>query len=169
MNIEYTPGKVHPNITTKGNSMREINRLPIKLKLLTSTYILQSNRAAFNQNTVNPVCQLCNRESEDIEHFLFNCEILEPQRKLVLCEIKEEYTILTGENYNDLSSKQQIGIILDCTNIPGIKPENLHKLEYHCRRLTYLLHSARYKSLLLLKPKRIRNSGRAINTVVQQT
>jgi hypothetical protein len=43
----------------------------------------------------------------------------------------KEYTILIGENLNDLSTKQQIGIILDCTNMPRIKPENLHKLEYH--------------------------------------
>ncbi len=33
MNITYTSGKIHPNIQTTNNSMIEINRLPVKLKL----------------------------------------------------------------------------------------------------------------------------------------
>ncbi len=57
MNITYTSGKIHPNMQTTNNSMRVINRLPVKLKLLTGTYILQANRVAFNQNEVDPTCQ----------------------------------------------------------------------------------------------------------------
>ena len=34
-------------------------RSQLKCKLLTGTYILQGNRAAFNQYTIDPTCKYC--------------------------------------------------------------------------------------------------------------
>ena len=64
----FACGKRHPLLRTLGN-IREVPRISTKLKLVTGTYILQSNRATFNQNCVDPVCLLCHQENETIEHF----------------------------------------------------------------------------------------------------
>ena len=166
MNIVYTPGKVHQNITTQGNSMREINRLPVKMKLLTSTYILQSTRAAFNQNEVNPTCQLCQETSEDMEHFLLNCKLLETSRNVIMTEISEKYRTLTNKTFHRLNTEQKIKVILDCTNIENILQSKLHTIEYHCRRLVYALHTERYRALSFIKPQKQKRCDRFINTLV---
>jgi hypothetical protein len=55
----YKPGKQHPLIYIKTVSTRDANRNPIKLKVVSGQYILQANRARFNQNQVDTICQLC--------------------------------------------------------------------------------------------------------------
>ena len=73
LNMElYTPGKPHPLLRIPIGSAREIPRFSTRLKLVTGTYILQSNRSAFNQNEVDPVCKLCEGDSETLEHFLIH-------------------------------------------------------------------------------------------------
>jgi len=152
MNVVYTPGRIHPNIDTRNNSVREINRLSIKMKLLTGAYILQSNRVSFNQNEVDPTCQMCGKAPEHIQHFILDCEILETFRQPILCEIVTELRTLTNEDYYSLNKNHQTDIILDCTHIKTQK--NISKIEFHCRRLLYSLHCARYRML------NIRNSRR---------
>ena len=49
----------------------------MKNKVLTRTYILQTNRVKFNQNEVKPVCQLYKEDDETLQHFLINCKSLE--------------------------------------------------------------------------------------------
>ncbi|VDI27410.1 Hypothetical predicted protein [Mytilus galloprovincialis] len=61
---QYSIGAPHPALSSVTTSTRDVSRLPVKLKLLTGTYQLQSTRAAFNQNQVDPTCQLCNLESQ---------------------------------------------------------------------------------------------------------
>ena len=51
----FACGKRHSLLRTLCN-IREVPRISIKLKLVTGTYILQTNRATFNQNQVDPVC-----------------------------------------------------------------------------------------------------------------
>ena len=45
-------------------------RAEVKCKLITGTYILQGNRATFNQHDVNPTCKLCHTDPETRQHFL---------------------------------------------------------------------------------------------------
>ena len=52
---EFSCGKRHSLLRTLGN-IREVLRTNTKLKLVTGTYMLQTNWAMFNQNQVNPVC-----------------------------------------------------------------------------------------------------------------
>ena len=61
-------------------STRDANRIPIKLKVVSGQYILQANRARFNQNQVDTICQLCGEEEENMEHFLLKCTILQAVR-----------------------------------------------------------------------------------------
>ena len=58
----FIVGKCHPAVKPYCYSNRDIYRIPVKNKILTGTYILQSNRAKFNQNEENPTCQLCQTE-----------------------------------------------------------------------------------------------------------
>jgi hypothetical protein len=62
------------------SSVRDANRIPVKLKLVIGTYIFQANRANFNQNKVDATCLLCNAEDEDMEHFLLRCSVLDELR-----------------------------------------------------------------------------------------
>ena len=52
-------GKTHPIWSTVRNSLIDNKRAQLKCKVLTGTYILQGNRAAFNQYTVDATCKLC--------------------------------------------------------------------------------------------------------------
>ena len=58
------PGKVHPVWAHVYSNTRDIVRAHIKVKLLTGSYTLQSNRARFNNNSVYPTCLLCGTEDE---------------------------------------------------------------------------------------------------------
>ena len=52
-------GKAHHVWSTVRNCLTDSKRAQLKCKLLTGTSILQGNRVAFNQNTVDPTCKLC--------------------------------------------------------------------------------------------------------------
>ena len=82
----FIVGKCHPAVKPYCYSNRDIYRIPVKNKILTGTYILQSNRAKFNQNEVNPTCQLCQTDNETLRHFLLGCHELESVRKPILKE-----------------------------------------------------------------------------------
>ena len=71
----YRPGVCHPLVTSFGD-LREVPCIAVKLKIVTVTYILQTTRAAFNQNAVNPTCLACNRDDETLRHFLLGCPVL---------------------------------------------------------------------------------------------
>ena len=53
-----------------------IKKAGIKARLMTGTYVLQSNRAKFNKYKVDPTCTLCGDGPEDQEHFLLRCRSL---------------------------------------------------------------------------------------------
>ena len=63
-------------------------------KILTGTCILQTNRVKFNQNEVNPTCQLCNSASETLQHFIIDCKFLESVRDPVLFDTKKVIKVL---------------------------------------------------------------------------
>ena len=56
----------------------------MKLKLVTGTYILRTNRAMFNQNQVDTVCILCHQENKTTEHFLLHCPALASHRDPII-------------------------------------------------------------------------------------
>ena len=51
--------QTHHVWSTVRNCLTDSKRAQLKCKLLAGTYILQGNRAAFNQYTVDPTCKLC--------------------------------------------------------------------------------------------------------------
>ena len=66
------------------------NRIPIRTKVATGNYILQSNRAKFNKCEVSATCKICNKEDETIEQYLISCIHLEPDREIFLKVIREQ-------------------------------------------------------------------------------
>ena len=46
---EYKPGKQHPLICISISSVRDANRITMKLKLVSGTYVFQANRANFTE------------------------------------------------------------------------------------------------------------------------
>ena len=52
-------GKSHHVWSIVRNCLTDNKRSQLKCKLLTGTYILQGNRAAFNQYTIDPTCKYC--------------------------------------------------------------------------------------------------------------
>ena len=62
---DYQNGKRHSVLQTIDNA-REIPQITVKLKLLTCTYILQTNRTVLNQNQIKSTCLtlLCKTEDE---------------------------------------------------------------------------------------------------------
>ena len=73
-------GKSHHVWSTVHNSIHDSRGAQLKSKLLTGTYILQGNRAAFNQYQVNSTCKLCSAAAETRQHFISECAFLQTER-----------------------------------------------------------------------------------------
>ena len=69
-------------------SARDTDRIPIKLKLVSGSYIFQSNRSKFNQSQIDATCLLCGEE--DLEHFLLRCQLRETTRQITIYAIDNE-------------------------------------------------------------------------------
>ena len=69
---------------------------------MSGQYILQANRAQFNQNQVDTRFQLCGEEEENMEHFLLKCTILRPVRYSVLDDIDIEFNKIIGKTFYKL-------------------------------------------------------------------
>ena len=67
------PGKVYPLWTSACLNLYSVQKSYVYVKIATSTYILQANRARFNQFAVSTRCPLCRDGSEDTRHFLLQC------------------------------------------------------------------------------------------------
>ena len=72
----YRIGKLHTTISTVRPSIMDGRRSPTKLRLLTGTYGLQTNRPAFNQH-YSTTCLLCKTVPETREHFICQCPALQ--------------------------------------------------------------------------------------------
>jgi hypothetical protein len=83
----YSNGKAHAALVSVQTSARGLARLPVKLRLMTGTYYLQSNKAAFNQNRIGPTCLVCQMEPETLEHFLLDCNVLAETREPYIAEL----------------------------------------------------------------------------------
>ena len=107
--VAYVPGRTHPLIQ-EVVGVRDVARIQTKLRLVTGTYVWQTNRSAFNQNQISPVCLLCRAEDETTEHFLLRCTALEIVWQPALMEILEIYVQHFGE---PVHSDILVQIILD--------------------------------------------------------
>jgi hypothetical protein len=83
----YSNGNAHAALASVQTSAKDIARLPVKLRLMTGTYYLQSNKAAFDQHRIDLTCLVCQMEPETLEHFLLDCKVLEETREPYISEL----------------------------------------------------------------------------------
>ena len=166
---EYMAKRIHPILTTNTSNCRDIIKLPIRTRFATGNYILQTNRAKFNQNDVSAVCRVCGKEDETISHFLISCTPLEAERMSLLKSLREQYIKvleLLNINMHDIDV-DFIHVIINPYHLvnycgTSLTSElcafiNIH-IEPACRTLIYKLHLHRYK-LLNLDQKRSRKNN----------
>jgi hypothetical protein len=142
-------GKVHPLFKINCHSAIDTAKLPIKSKLLTGTYILQSKRIRMYKNEIDPKCLLCAKEEENIEHFIQNCKSLSNVTNITLQELITTFNRL-GIEFAELSANEKLQDILDVTPVVKIKklsPASVVEKERLTRRLLYQLHIARYEMI----------------------
>ena len=148
---DYRPGNLHPTAQTNTCCSREVTRTAVKLKILTGTYILQSNRAAFNKNEVDPTCLLCGRSSETLAHFILHCAALEEVRRDVLSDISVYLYNPCEVQFHMLSEEEQLQLLIDVgktnvyQNCAYLRKFNVRaKYERLSRRLCFNLHERRF-------------------------
>ena len=81
LNFEnFQIGHVHKLWSSANYNQHSVHTAFIQVKLSVGTYILQSNKACFNQFQVSKLCPLCNCEIVSMEHFLLQCGELQRVR-----------------------------------------------------------------------------------------
>lgn len=155
---EMRVGKTHQVWSTLSTNCREITQAGVKARLLTNTYVLQSNRAKFNQYKVDDTCLLCENEPEDRCHFLLRCSALEAPRTHHLKQLMEiVVNESSAEEASIIVNNQQLTLqlILDCshpsiTSILTMSPTTIDSIERISRKLCYILHRHRSAQIKLL-------------------
>ncbi len=143
-------GQLHPVWTTTELCTYDAKRAAIKVKLLTSTYLLQATRAKFRQINTTAMCPLCEAGDEDKIHFLLSCEKLSESRERYLPLLITLARNVFENSYNTIVQDQFLisQIITDCTvladgYIMSHFRAELEDIEAMSRRLVYALHCRR--------------------------
>jgi hypothetical protein len=144
-------GKPHQIWTTLSTNPRDVKQAAIKVRLLTGTYVLQSNRARFNQHEVTSTCLLCEEEAETVCHFILRCKKLDQARIYHLNRLKE---VLYGNcSRNDVETllrnqSSMLQLLLDSSHSTiahtmNISMPLMEAVEEISRKLCYSLHVRR--------------------------
>lgn len=153
----YKPG-VRPTVIQDPSGVKDVPRIHTKTRLLTGTYILQTNRASFNQNQIDPVCLLCKKENETLEHFILHCDALEHIKSPIISDIQKicnETGVISDLN----NSNNMLQLILDCSVILSdgeTRDIDIKLIERQTRRLCHALHVERFRRLPQTVTKRKR-------------
>ena len=140
----YTVGKCHPAIKPVPLSKRDINWIPVKNKILTGSYILQTNRVKFNQNEINTECQLCWSADETLQHFLQDCLFLENTRKPNISDLTVLNKLLEVCPLVKRHSFQQL--VVDCSVIlEQCSRKNIQIIMDYAARYSKLELSSKYR------------------------
>ena len=128
-------------------------RAQLKCKLLTDSYILQGNRAAFNQHTVDPTCRLCSVAPETRQHFISECSVCERERQEFLDKLRNN-PILSGKVKDYMQTPEFLTqLVLDASMV--LDPRDIHSevldiLELQSREYVYKIHQRRITKLKLI-------------------
>ena len=117
--------------------LREVPRVAVKLKIVTDTHILQTTRAAFNQNTVYPMCLVCKEGHDTLQHFLLDCISLkqarDPELNQIrqLCSDNDRHVIPPGSSGNLLEMEPDSRTPASATESPGCEKYKKKKKFVH--------------------------------------
>ncbi|KAK3105653.1 hypothetical protein FSP39_002699 [Pinctada imbricata] len=133
-------GSIHPLWFTVDSNIRDTRRAITKARFLTGTYMVQSKLSRFNQNTVDPTCQLCQSSVENYQHVLLECGALLTYRKEYLCELSRVMTYHFGKGmWENLSKDVIMDIIMDVT-----RANVVHSMQLNTEQCTYIERISRY-------------------------
>ena len=110
--------KCHPIWSNIRNSVNDSRRAQLKCKLLTGTYILQANRAVYNQYQVDPACKFCSAASETRQHFVAECSVYENERN-IFKQRMANYTA-SCKNLQDSATSVVVDFLFIVTPIVGV-------------------------------------------------
>jgi len=133
----------------------DVTRSRTFLRLLTGTYIFLATQARFNQYPVDPTCQLCRTEPEDMVHFLATCPVLDVARQRYLAELR---TICPDLSLMTAGNPKIFCQLLLCPSklCPEGKQrpggDTLQGIYFINRRFIHSLHVQRNKFLISLHP-----------------
>ena len=117
-------GQSHPVWSTVRCSIMDNKRAQLKCILLTGTYILQGNRAAFNQHTVDPTCKLCSVAPETRQHFISECSVFERERQEFLDKLRNN-PVLSGKVKDYIQAPELLTqLVLDASMV--LDPRDTH-------------------------------------------
>ena len=97
-------GSSHYIWSTVRDNIHDSRRAQIKCKILTGTYILQANRATFNQYSVNLTCKLCCRDPEARQHFVGESAFFETERSVYIYRVTVNEPILLDGHISRLKN-----------------------------------------------------------------
>lgn len=139
-------GQTHPVWASVRNSLVDNRRAQIKCKLLTGSYILQGNRAAFNQYTVDATCKLCQAAPETRQHFIAECSAYTLERDAYAGKLKGSQIIPYVETV-DLSNPEVLTQLTLDGSAQVAKSEDLEVLELYSREYIEQIHRKRIARL----------------------
>lgn len=130
--------------TNAGSDTVSVHKANIHAKLLSGSYILQVNRAKFNQFVVSSLCPLCEGGSEDITHFMLVCGRLQEARKPFIEKLQSLLTDHRGRQWwSQLNSSDKVQLILDNSKFMDIDNTVRSHIWGIARGLCFVLHSRR--------------------------
>ena len=149
LQIQNQPLKqVHNVWKSVKHNISDVKAAEVKARILTQTYLVQSKRAKYDQK-INPVCTLCRKEEENLDHFLLRCAQLESIRRKHLDKIKECINNVVDNRYERIERDGKLlQLILDCTSRKincDVKEQEL--IESMTRAMCYELHLERSRKI----------------------
>ena len=145
----WNPNNIEYNVCSQiwaraGRDTVSVHKANIHVKLLSGTYILQKNKARFNQYEVSSLCPLCGIEPEDLVHFMLTCEKLEEARQPFITNLQKLITSHHGSHWwTQLGDRDRVQLILDNTKLTEINEPARMQIWDISRGLCYILHSKR--------------------------
>ncbi|KAK3102011.1 hypothetical protein FSP39_008101 [Pinctada imbricata] len=144
---DFKVGNIHSIWKHCNEDTLAVSKAGIKAKLLTGTYLLQSNVAKFQQKSETATCKLCGRQDETVEHFILICEAIEPQRKPFMEKFRKILEQHDVWNHIQVNKDLQLLSIINPGHwkVPLRLQDDgtLHDLESIGRGMCHALHRAR--------------------------
>ncbi|CAC5362717.1 unnamed protein product [Mytilus coruscus] len=97
MDHKYNIGSVHPLAISVSANLKDIRKIPVRLKIATGNYILQTHKASFSKNHISSTCKLCSKTDETVEHFILLREKLDEERIPIMSKILNNGSLILAK------------------------------------------------------------------------
>lgn len=152
LNTTYQTKKLHPCVAQL-ESVREVRRTQLFVRLVTGTYTVQSLKYKF-KTVPTPMCQLCKQEDEDIPHLLIKCPATATARFKYLGQLQNAVPCIYIR-YNTLFKDTLLltQLLVDPTHpritacLDTLQPAIVYNLLKIAKNLLYAIHILRNRIL----------------------